>query len=136
MSPDAKKILYSEFINGRGTVLSVYNQSDNTTMEITLNTLADKCAWAKKNPVMIYCGVPKSSIVGTQPDDWYQGITSFNDSIWSIDTTNGVVDMIVDLETIVDKEIDVSDPFLDDTDAYLFFTNKNDLHLWSLKIGI
>lgn len=136
MSPDGKKILYSEYISGRGMVLSVYDRNDNTDTVIPLGTFPDKCTWARKNPTTIYCGVPKSSLLGTQPDDWYQGLTSFSDSIWSIDATSGVVDMIVDLETITGKGMDVSSPFLDDNDAYLFFTNKNDLHLWSLKVGI
>ncbi|TSC61688.1 MAG: Uncharacterized protein G01um101448_205 [Parcubacteria group bacterium Gr01-1014_48] len=136
MSPDGKKVLYSEYRSEKGIVLSVFDRSENTNTEITLNTFPDKCVWSTVNPVMIYCGVPKSPILGTQPDDWYQGLTSFSDSIWSIDSATGAVDMIVDLETIVGKEIDVSDPFMDDNNAYLFFTNKNDLHLWSLKIGI
>ncbi len=136
MNHDGSKILYSEEKKDVGTTLGVYTPKDNTYVDISLKTLPEKCAWGNANVNIIYCGVPKSTFIGTQPDDWYQGILPFNDTIWSIDATTGAVEMVVDLESIAGKGIDVIQPFLDTNDTFLFFMNKNDLHLWSLKIGI
>lgn len=136
MSHDGSKVLYSEERDGEGTTLGIYTKKDGSLMEISLKTFPEKCVWGIANVNLIYCGVPKTDFYGTQPDEWYQGVHAFNDAIWTIDATTGVVDMVVDLGSIAGKEIDVSMPFLDQHDTFLFFVNKNDLHLWSLKISI
>ena len=136
VNPTATAVLYSEQVRGRGTVLHVYTIATNDDIELPIATFAEKCAWGTVNKDMVYCGVPKTLISVNEPDEWYQGITSYSDGIWSINSTTGAVDLIIDLEAVAGKGIDVSSPFLDEKEGYLFFTNKNDLHLWSLKIGI
>ena len=133
---DVSKILYSHYRANEGLFLSIYDKTEATSIDVPLRTFPEKCAWGKAGTNIIYCGVPTSPITGTQPDEWYQGNTVFSDAIWSIDATTGAVNMILALEIAAGKGLDVFEPFVDENDTYLFFTDLNNLHLWSLKIGI
>lgn len=133
---DLTKILYSTYEKERGLSLKVRDRAGGSENAIFLTTVAEKCVWGKADPVKIYCGVPNAMFPGIYPDDWYQGVVSFSDSVWSIDSETGAADLIADLEKISDKQLDMTNLFLSAQDEYLFFTDKNELHLWSIKIGV
>ena len=134
-SPDGKKILYSKTSpSGNSFVLSLYDTDAKTSADLGINTLPEKCVWSKDN-ITAYCAVPHSINPGEYPDVWYQGLTSFADSIWKINTKTNVFNILSDITQESGAQIDGTKLFLDADENYLFFINKIDSILWSLKIS-
>lgn len=133
VSPSGSKVIYSENINGN-SVLNVHNIESGSSEFIPLITLSEKCVWSKKNSNLIYCAVPKVLVGTKNPDDWYQGRVSFDDSIWQFDTDTFSTKLIIDPSKLVGESIDAINLQLDPDERYLIFTNKKDSQLWGLKL--
>ncbi|KKU70311.1 MAG: hypothetical protein UX94_C0008G0003 [Parcubacteria group bacterium GW2011_GWA2_47_21] len=130
LSPDGKKILYSS--GGRNSaILKTQALKDGNERTLTA-TLSDKCVWGKDSIVLL-CGIPQGLPSGQYPDSWYQGIVSFNDSVWSFDTDNGIGKEIWS-PSAEDGEFDIYEPKISPDGEFLIFINKNDLTLWVLRI--
>lgn len=127
---DGSKMIYSTSAN-IGPSLSVYNIQNNETKELDLYSFADKCVFAF-NKIDAYCGVPNTKPGTENPDLWYQGLESYSDSIYKIDTNTGSISLI--MNTNAKGGIDTTNLFLDKTEEYLFFINKKDSTLWSLNL--
>ncbi len=128
----ATEVLYSDSSRGLPK-LYLFNVKKKESKLLPWNTLPEKCVWGELNPKIIYCAVPKSYEKGTYPDQWYQGLTNFNDSIWSFNTETGASSEIYNLETSGQK-IDVINPIISKNDSNLFFTDKTTLTLWQLNL--
>ncbi len=125
-------ILYSES-SKNGFSTSIYRKGSGEKEVISLTTLPDKCVWSSDN-ITVYCGVPFNFDSGEYPDIWYQGIASFSDGIWKINTETGAYDFLVDPFENSNTEIDAIKMFLNKDEDYLFFTNKKDMTLWVLRL--
>ena len=73
--------------------------------------------------------MPDNFPQGDYPDDWYQGLISFKDSIWQKNFSTGETNILIN-----ETNADVINPFLTKDENYLIFTNKTDNTLWSLKL--
>src|SRR3989344_1167834 len=128
VSPDGEKIIFSG-IGQEGTESKVYNVKTKTVSELGFATLADKCAWGRKNKNMIYCAVSAKKPDNNQPDGWYQGLVSFDDGVWSKNITTG------ESKSVLSRfGADIMNIFIGNDENYLIFTDKNDGTLWSLKL--
>lgn len=83
---------------------------------------------------IIYCAVPQDIAFGDYPDAWYQGLISFTDDFWRINTKTGETRLLARLNELSDESIDVTNPVLSTNEDYLIFNNKKDLSLWGLKL--
>jgi hypothetical protein len=134
------RILYSENIVGN-TILGIYDKNGMGSEEgvvqheapIPLATLPEKCVWSK-NGVHLYCGAFTSTPRAPIPDNWYQGILSFSDSFWLIDTNRIEINFLADPKKSIQKEFDVFMPFVGNNENYFYFTNKKDNTLWEMRI--
>jgi hypothetical protein len=132
-SKDTKKIFYSlstktNFNSG------LYTIKDDKYESAPFRTLPEKCVWSKMHPEEIYCAVSTYIKAGIYPDDWYQGLMSFDDQIWRWNTETGAVTLLVDLEKESGFLIDAFNLSLDQDENNLIFMDKVSLQLWSLKI--
>lgn len=125
-------VLYNEPSPNSDLPLSVLNTKTNENTSLTTSTLPEKCIWSKLEKNILYCAVPKNQPTGNYPDDWYQGLISFNDYIEKIDIVSGNIDVISDLEKESGIAIDATHLQLSPKEDYLIFTNKKDSSLWSL----
>ena len=106
-------------------------------IEKQIDTLPEKCVWGEKVAV---CAVPKEISIETLsgkntliPDSWYQGDISFDDEFYTIDISTGVTKEIkIEQENI--PPLDIITPIISDDEKVLFFLNKKDWSLWSLKL--
>lgn len=130
-SPSGRMVLYSSSTNGNLS-LNIYNVDTGTTNLLGARTLPEKCVWTKDSST-VYCAVPKFLDIVAYPDSWYQGLTSFSDEIWKIDTFSGSGSRLADPMSIAGEEVDGIKLGLDDNEDYLFFINKKDNFLWELK---
>ena len=74
---------------GQGINLTIQSFNDREIItQLNQSTLPEKCVWGRKNT--LFCGVPnRQSLIGTIPDDWYQGALVFTDSLWDVTTGGG-----------------------------------------------
>lgn len=132
MSPDEKHVLYSSS-SGTGLTLNLMNSASQTTNQIPLPTLPEKCVWSKGS-ASVYCAIPEQLPVANYPDAWYKGLVSFHDQIVTI-TLDGKVTPLGSLAAFGGGSIDAINLSLDDDEQTLFFINKNDSILWSLAVN-
>lgn len=131
-SPDGKIVLYSTTtIDDFRTLL--YDTDERNSINIGIKTLPEKCVWAKDS-VIIYCGVPSNIDPDLYPDTWYQGLVSFSDNIWRIDTETNISNLVIDPLLEASEAIDAINLSLDENGDYLIFINKKDSILWSLEL--
>jgi len=128
-SSDLAYTLYSESILG-GTTLKLYDIKHKTGLSLNIATLSEKCVWNKRSTVA-YCAVPRQLPNTLYPDAWYQGKISFEDSIWRVNTGSQSAILVHNLNG---TSIDAINLFLDDSEQFLFFTNKKDSAFWSLRL--
>ncbi len=127
---DASLVAYSES-QSNSFDLGVYNVKNKTFINFTIPTLVDKCVWGIKNNKILYCAVPNLINPGSYPDSWYQGLESFSDDIWEIDTVHNISTILYQ----IGNGMDVVNPKISLDDSYMEFSNKNDLSLWILKLA-
>ena len=129
----ATEVLYSD--STRGTPrLYLFDIKTGESKLLPWNTLPEKCLWSNTDEKIIFCAVPKAFPAGDYPDLWYQGLVSFTDDIWMINTETDTSTLVYDIEKETNNNIDIVDIQIDKNDNYLFFTNKTDLTLWSLNL--
>ena len=133
MDSKAEKVLFTHNQANR-LLLSVFDIDEGEVTDLPLWTLTEKCVWSEKNSVIIYCGASNFIPRGESLDLWYQGITSFSDSVWMIDIETQTVKVLADPVNIAGEEIDLIKPVLSQDENYLFFINKKDSSLWSLRL--
>jgi len=125
--------LYSEY-NKLGPKLSIYNNQEGINTDIFIKTFPEKCVWDKNEPI-IYCGVPNEELTNYDLTKWYQGTTSFTDSIWKINTETGKTEFLISPSDFDVEDIDIINPILSEKGDYLLFMNKKDFNLWLLKLS-
>jgi|GEM_PF-1243722 len=98
--------------------------------QLSYKTLPEKCAWSKTSTSTIYCAIPWTFGAEIVPDGWWKGKVSFDDSLWKIDLNTNNAESLLE-----GGSFDVINPILSPKEDYLFFTNKKDSLLWSLRIA-
>lgn len=112
------------------------NTASDDQLLVISRTLPEKCVWSNKDSDIVYCAVPANIPTGVYPDDWYQGSTSFNDTIWKINVNTAQTNLVVIPEREVSEILDIINLELSNNDSYLTFLNKKDLSLWGYQIEL
>ncbi|MDZ7726547.1 MAG: hypothetical protein U5L75_03130 [Candidatus Campbellbacteria bacterium] len=130
-NPDGSYILYS--VSGRSNLsVHIYNTATGNSRDLFIETLPEKCVWADTETA--YCGVPEDIGSGMYPDVWYKGQTSFSDSIFEIDASEGNAQEIYSPSETDSENIDIYKPFISESEEYLIFNNKADMSLWAFSL--
>ena len=74
------------------------------------------------------------SLFGNFPDDWYQGLFSFSDNLYKVNTSTGTTSLIADMNATYSQNLDIVNPALSANEKYFIFKNKTDGTLWSIKL--
>lgn len=127
VSPSGRYILYS-YTDKKSVVLSVFDTALKSATRLPLSTVTEKCTWSSDS-LSVFCGVP-TTLVGTYPDDWYQGVVHSSDRLWRIDVADRVATQLIDPKTAGNVDIDAVGLSVDATTDILVFTNKTDKTLW------
>jgi hypothetical protein len=137
------RILYGQNVSGN-TVLSLYDKVGFGSEEgviaheaaIPLATLPEKCAWSTQG-MRIYCGAFSTTPRAQIPDEWYQGVLSFDDTFWRVQSNTSEISFIADPTKQPEtngQSFDVFVPFIALGEEYFYFVNKKDSTLWSMVI--
>ncbi len=128
-SPSIKTVLYSQS-ESKSLITKLYDTTKKTSALLNIKTLPEKCIFSLTSTTTVYCAVPKTLPDAEYPDDWYKGNISFMDALWQIDLEKGTTDLILD-----ENDFDMVNLFMNKEENYLFFQNKKDSTLWSLKLS-
>ncbi len=131
-SPDLLRTIVAE--GGDSISTRIVSNTDRIETNLSLRTLPEKCVWAKTENAIIFCAVPRVISPNTYPDAWYQGLITFTDIIWKINTRTGFTEIVGDLENSYNQKIDAINLTISSDDSYLAFINKKDLSLWGLRL--
>ncbi len=104
-------------------------RTPNTGRELSFQTMPEKCVWSSTATSTIYCAIPLNLGIDPLPDSWWQGKVSFNDSLWKIDINTGEASSLLE-----SGMFDITRPILSPKEDYIFFINKKDSMLWSLRL--
>lgn len=128
------KILYSATDErGKGLKLYLVDHNGENKKELGLNTLVEKCVFSQDNRTL-FCALPKKlSDNATLPDDYYKGLITTSDSFWKINLETDEKNLISEPEEM-GRTYDATELFLSPKEDYLFFINRKDGFLYSLKI--
>jgi hypothetical protein len=131
-SPNLQKILYSESTRG-GIILRIYDRKEKKTLNLEIMALPEKCVW-NIDSTIVYCAVPEYLPTAEYPDAWYQGVVSFDDSVWKIDTKTGKITSVFSPEDFSAPKMDMANLMLSPNKDFLFFINKVDSTLWGYEL--
>lgn len=126
------KILYLE--GDKGYTMHLFDTATNQAVPFNFFTMPEKCAWSNTEAVVVYCALPDSVPPGTYPDDWYQGVVSFSDSLWRIDSETGNSVRILGLSDQDGAPMDAINLSLDEEDRTVSFINKRDGLPWRVLL--
>jgi len=134
-SPLGNKFLFSETdAQGKNLKLKMADLDKQTTKELDIVTLPEKCVWSKDNRT-IFCAAPKSIPAHiTLPDDYYKGIISFSDDFWQFNLDTQEKTQILKEENEEALAYDAKELLLSPLEDYLLFVNKKDGLLYSLGL--
>ncbi len=127
------KIAFSSINNGTYEV-KIYDVKTSKITDTPIRTMAEKCTWGSRDQNVLYCGIPVEFKSGIYPEEWFKGLISLDDRLWSYDTKDDSVKELGNPTALAGVTIDVINIFTDPKEQYLIFQNKNDLSLWSLEI--
>lgn len=132
-SRDGKIVLYSETKSG-APELSAYDVTKNEFHSLYLKTLPEKCVWSMKKATVVYCAVPQTIPTASYPDQWYQGLVSFSDELWEIDTKTFATQKIMTPRTLGAPVLDMTNLAVSSDDSFLIFINKVSSTPWVYSI--
>ncbi|MDP6387993.1 MAG: hypothetical protein QGG63_01825 [Candidatus Pacebacteria bacterium] len=133
VNKDGTKVLFTQN-EGKQLLLSTLDIEENSITDLSIWALSEKCVWSNIDGNIIYCGVPNIIPEGEDLDLWYQGLTTFSDSVWIIDIETQTADILANPIDIAGREIDLIKPVLSPNEDYLIFINKKDSTLWGLRL--
>ena len=127
-SPHGNRVIYSQS-EGSGLSTKIYDIDTGVSSDFNYKTMPEKCLWSPANKDIIYCAVPVEIPSGHYPDDWYKGNVQFADKLWKINLADGSTETILE-----GGDFDMVSLFSNSTEDFVFFQNKKDGTLWSLKL--
>lgn len=132
-NPSSNKILVGESSENK-TTLKLFDTNSTQFTNLGLQTLPEKCVWSKKTAQVAFCAVPSTLPNGSYPDSWYLGLVSFSDELWKIDSATGRTS-ILPIFLGATGEFDITNLVLSPDESRVFFLNKKDLTLWTVKLA-
>ncbi len=105
-----------------------YQKSTQLTNRLPINTLPEKCVFAKNNDQSLYCAANYTSDMAFG-NDWYSGTTVADDKIWRL-KLGGPATLLFDPEDEAGETLDIIKPHVSTDNKVLYFINKNDNTLW------
>jgi len=132
-SPKGDKILFSSTNSrGKNPTLNLSDEKGANFKNLNLAGLADKCVWSNDDKT-IFCALPQEiSQNATWPDDYYRGLVILSDDIYKINLETDQRTKIIGSTDEV--SYDAQELFLSPKEDYLFFVNRSNGLLYSLKI--
>lgn len=112
------------------TVSSIARLHTGEEREQSLRFIPEKCTAHPTQKETAYCAVPSNYAREVFPDDWYKGVLSYADILWSVDLTTGTSKVLSNFTFESGRDIDVTQIGTNAEGTLIWFINKNDNTLW------
>lgn len=128
-SPDGARILASQTRRGgKNLTTALYDPAKKKVLRLESSTLIEKCSWAGAKE--LFCAVPRAIPAETiLPDEYLSGEFNSSDRIIRIEAETGEATTIID-----EGNFDMSDLIATKDKNFLFFVNRKDGTLWSVRL--
>lgn len=133
LSPDGTRALVS-YKDGNTQSLFIRNQ-DGTYSDTNLSTFAQKCVWSSDS-VLAYCAEPINQISSEAPDLWYQGVESYSDDVWRINTNDATTRVLFSPFEENFYSLDIIDLDISADERFLFFRDKDNEYFWTYQLEL
>ena len=135
-SPDGNRLLISNTYakGGSDFGLGIANATGGEFHSLNTPTFVSKTVWSSDGKSLYYAlplGIPSGAVM---PNDYFGRPIHTSDSFWKMDIDSGKTDRIIDNKTVEGKDFDSIDLALTTDGKYLFFTNRNDGHLYRIEL--
>lgn len=128
VSPDTNYVLYTKSHSDNFDLI-IKDLNNLTEKILPIKTQVDKCTWADDSSV-VYCAVSDNISRGEYPDDWYQGVLTFNnDNIWAHNPSNNKTIKVAD----INRNLDIINIEFINGKTFVF-QNKKDDTLWQVNL--
>lgn len=111
-----------------------YNNEVKVVGNLYVAPMPEKCVFANFDPNQAWCAQASDGYSQYYPDEWYKGVISQVDQLWSINAFANSASFVKDITASTGREIDVINMSIAGDDSALFFINKNDGALWTYEI--
>ena len=109
-------------------VLNPLDPERKNVITLTIATFAEKCVFADKQT--LWCAVPRDlGSSGSMPDQYLSAEFNSSDRLVSVDLIKNEASEIFN-----EQDFDMNNLIATKDKAYLFFVNRKDGKLWSLKM--
>lgn len=138
-APGLSAILFGEGYVVSTLINSVFGSEVHSTTSIyplPISLFPEKCVSDMGASGELFCAAPQRQLSGEYPDLWYKGVSSLNDLLWFVDTTNQSVRVLSNPVMEMGREIDVAQIGMSSEKNSLWFINKNDDTLWMFDLSV
>jgi hypothetical protein len=118
---------------GGGVGLFARTNASSSVVTLPIRTIAQKCVWQPGSGAVAYCAVPVSIGSTTFLQDLFDGSLHTTDVWWRVDVSAGTAAKFFTTDSSL--ALDVRDPQMDESGAYIAFRNGADDTLWMLRIN-
>lgn len=133
LSPDGARALVS-YKDGNAQSLFIRNE-DGSYTDTNLSTFAEKCVWSSDS-ILAYCAEPINQISSESPDVWYQGVESYSDDMWRINTSDASVRVLFSPFEENFYSLDIIDLGISNDERFLYFRDKQNQYFWTYQLEI
>ncbi|MEI6810952.1 MAG: hypothetical protein WCK60_02810 [Candidatus Nomurabacteria bacterium] len=128
-------LILSSMWSTSGLLDFVLSKKTGQSTTLNIKTLASKCLWL--DTVKFLCGVPSILTTGDEglPDDWLQGVVSFSDDLFLINTNSGLSSLVFSLTNEGGSPFDITHLQVNKNITSLLFTNKQNGSMWMINLN-
>ena len=135
-SPTGDRLLVStSYTKGGSQIgLGIANAGGGEFHTLDVPTFVSKATWASDGETVYYAlplGIPSGAVF---PNDYFGKPIHTTDMFWKMDVVTGKKDRIIDNSNMNGKDFDSIGLFLSPDMKFLFFTNRNDGHLYRIEL--
>jgi len=133
LSPDGTRALVS-YKDGNAQSLFIRNE-DGSYTDTNLSTFTEKCVWSSDS-ILAYCAEPINQVGSEAPDVWYQGVESYSDDVWRINTSDATTRILFSPFEENFYSLDIIDLGISNDERFLYFRDKEDQFFWTYQLEI
>ena len=130
----ADGVLITKTTAGKTASIVHTNSGEETNQAFPF--IPEKCVMNPIQDEVVFCATPRNRAQEMFPDDWYKGVTSYSDLLWSLNISTGEATPLSDFAADSGREIDVIKIGTDAGGKNIWFINKNNNTLWMFDATI